>query len=272
VNPACTGRSRSPIQERCHSSPRGRPPPERLPEHSEAELISASTRRRPATSPSSSSTRRVHAHQRGPARRLLAVKIRRGSAPEQSTRGSRSAGRPISPTSRSAPSRARCGRLELARAGGTHLAARPSSATEQHRFRGDVHDIRKVKKLIELLEESASPRSRSRKARSPCASVGIRPACAHLCAPAPTRRLSRPGGGPVRARRPRPPRRAGRSGPSENAVTARWSHVLRGARPGRQAFVEIGSEVKPGDCCHHRSHEMMNPIESDKPAAWCRCW
>ena len=132
-------------------------------------------------------------------------------------------------------------------------------------------DIRKVKKLIELLEESgvseieikegeesvrisrhptgtmhtiATPIAYSTQAAATGAASGAAAAGASAAATAP-----------------------GSAAPSpDQVVTAPMVGTFYSApAPGAKAFVEIGSEVKPGDVlCIIEAMKMMNQIESDK--------
>jgi acetyl-CoA carboxylase biotin carboxyl carrier protein len=130
-------------------------------------------------------------------------------------------------------------------------------------------DIRKVKKLIELLEESGvseieikEGEESVRISRHPTGMVHTFAAPgAYPAAYAP------PAAGPaagVAATVATPPPSAAAS--SENAVTAPMVGTFYAApAPGAKPFVEIGSEVKPGDVlCIIEAMKMMNQIESDK--------
>ena len=127
-------------------------------------------------------------------------------------------------------------------------------------------DIRKVKKLIELLEESGiseieikEGEDSVRISRHPTGMVHTISTPATY-APAPA---TAPGAAPPRAE-------AAASGrpevAPEDAVTAPMVGTFYAApAPGAKAFVEIGSEVKPGDVlCIIEAMKMMNQIESDK--------
>jgi len=131
-------------------------------------------------------------------------------------------------------------------------------------------DIRKVKKLIELLEESgvaeieiregeesvrisrhAPPAPAPQYFPMPYAGPAAAPAAAAAAPPA------RPAvAEPVAEAAPRP----------ENTVTAPMVGTFYSApAPGAKAFVEIGSEVKAGQTlCIIEAMKMMNQIESDK--------
>ena len=127
-------------------------------------------------------------------------------------------------------------------------------------------DIRKVKKLIELLEESGvseieikegeesvrisrHPSGGTAKIAARMAYAAPPPAPAHAAAPA--------------ASAPAPAKPAA---PPDQAVTAPMVGTFYSApAPGAKPFVELGSEVKPGDVlCIIEAMKMMNQIESDK--------
>jgi acetyl-CoA carboxylase biotin carboxyl carrier protein len=130
-------------------------------------------------------------------------------------------------------------------------------------------DIRKVKKLIELLEESGvseieikEGEESVRISRHPTGMVHTfaAPGAYPAAYPAP---VAGPATGAAAAV-PSPPPAAAES--SENAVTAPMVGTFYAApAPGAKSFVEIGSEVKPGDVlCIIEAMKMMNQIESDK--------
>jgi acetyl-CoA carboxylase biotin carboxyl carrier protein len=126
-------------------------------------------------------------------------------------------------------------------------------------------DIRKVKKLIELLEESGISEieiaegeesvriSRYPKPGSVAAMAQLAPAPAPAAPPAAAAPESPPAPTP-----PPPPVRG-------HQVTAPMVGTFYAApSPGAKAFVEIGSEVKPGDTlCVIEAMKMMNQIESE---------
>jgi acetyl-CoA carboxylase biotin carboxyl carrier protein len=129
-------------------------------------------------------------------------------------------------------------------------------------------DIRKVKKLIELLEESGvseieikEGEESVRISRHPTGVVhaftappayAVPPPAAAAVAPAGA--ASGPAAAPVAAHAP------------DSIVTAPMVGTFYSApAPGAKPFVEIGSEVKPGDVlCIIEAMKMMNQIESDK--------
>jgi len=126
-------------------------------------------------------------------------------------------------------------------------------------------DIRKVKKLIELLEESGIAEIEIKEGEE---SVRISrqgaTAMPTFAAPMYAPPMSMPGAPPVA-----PPAAAIAAPPAhspDKAVTAPMVGTFYAApAPGAKAFVELGSEVKPGDVlCIIEAMKMMNQIESDK--------
>lgn len=135
-------------------------------------------------------------------------------------------------------------------------------------------DIRKVKKLIELLEESGiaeieikegeeavrisrMPTGGAAHAGGPAyAQATYAPPPATLAA---TASQSGPGGAPAPREEPRPR-------PNEHVVTAPMVGTFyAAATPGAKPFVEIGDEVKLGQVlCIIEAMKMMNQIEADK--------
>ena len=135
-------------------------------------------------------------------------------------------------------------------------------------------DIRKVKKLIELLEESGiaeieitegeesvriSRYGSQTVAQVVHAAPGVAPSSAPaLPAPAAVTNASPP------LAASSPDRTA--AAPAENVVTAPMVGTFYSApAPGAKQFVEIGSEVRVGQTlCIIEAMKMMNQIESDK--------
>jgi acetyl-CoA carboxylase biotin carboxyl carrier protein len=130
-------------------------------------------------------------------------------------------------------------------------------------------DIRKVKKLIELLEESGvseieikEGEESVRISRHPTGVVHTFSAPPAYAAPPPAAVAVAPAGAAGSA--PAAPAAAAHS--PDSAVTAPMVGTFYSApAPGAKPFVEIGSEVKPGDVlCIIEAMKMMNQIESDK--------
>jgi acetyl-CoA carboxylase biotin carboxyl carrier protein len=132
-------------------------------------------------------------------------------------------------------------------------------------------DIRKVKKLIELLEESGvseieikEGEESVRISRHPTGVVHTFAAPPAYAAPAPAAAAGAPAiaaSGAVAAAAP-----ATAAHSPDSIVTAPMVGTFYSApAPGAKSFVEIGSEVKPGDVlCIIEAMKMMNQIESDK--------
>jgi acetyl-CoA carboxylase biotin carboxyl carrier protein len=128
-------------------------------------------------------------------------------------------------------------------------------------------DIRKVKKLIELLEESGVSEIEikegeesvriSRHPTGPMHVMHAPMAYAPPAAPAIHGGAPAPAAGAVAAK-PTPA--------ADQSVTAPMVGTFYSApAPGAKAFVELGSEVKPGDVlCIIEAMKMMNQIECDK--------
>ncbi|BAV34989.1 acetyl-CoA carboxylase biotin carboxyl carrier protein [Sulfuricaulis limicola] len=128
-------------------------------------------------------------------------------------------------------------------------------------------DIRKVKKLIEMLEESSLAEIEIREgeeairiSRSPTGSPVVHMAPTHIAphhaAPAATPAAT----APTAAAAPVVETPAGHAVASPMVGT-----FYRSSAPGAASFVDIGSQVKVGDTlCIIEAMKMMNEIESDK--------
>ena len=129
-------------------------------------------------------------------------------------------------------------------------------------------DIRKIKKLIELLEESGiaeieikEGEEALRISRMP---TGV--AAAHL-APMPMALPAAPMAAPVQAAAAQAaPAPAAKAKANEHVITAPMVGTFYGApSPGAKPFIEIGDEIKVGQVlCIIEAMKMMNQIESDK--------
>jgi acetyl-CoA carboxylase biotin carboxyl carrier protein len=109
-------------------------------------------------------------------------------------------------------------------------------------------DIRKIKKLIELLEESGIAEIEIKEGEE-----GVR--------------ISRlPGGVGAQPYVAMPALPAPKPNPNEHVVTAPMVGTYYAApSPGAKAFIDIGDEVKVGQVlCIIEAMKMMNQIESDK--------
>jgi acetyl-CoA carboxylase biotin carboxyl carrier protein len=126
-------------------------------------------------------------------------------------------------------------------------------------------DIRKVKKLIELLEESGISEIEisegeesvriSRYPQPGTVSVAAAPVV-HAPPPAPP-----PAANAVSERAAPPPAPSSRG---QQVTAPMVGTFYSGPAPGAKPFVEVGSEVKPGDTlCVIEAMKMMNQIESE---------
>jgi acetyl-CoA carboxylase biotin carboxyl carrier protein len=132
-------------------------------------------------------------------------------------------------------------------------------------------DIRKIKKLIELLEESGiaeieikEGEEAVRISRMPAAGTvaHLAPQLTHVAAalPAPVAPAA------AAATLPAAESAAPKPKSNEHVVTAPMVGTFYGSpSPGAKAFVEIGDEIKVGQVlCIIEAMKMMNQIESDK--------
>ena len=123
-------------------------------------------------------------------------------------------------------------------------------------------DIRKVKKLIELLEESgiseieiSEGEESVRISRYP--KPGTVTTTAAPAAPAPASAPAAPTAAAAAAPAPPPVR-------GQQVTAPMVGTFYSGPAPGAKPFVEIGTEVKPGDTlCVIEAMKMMNQIESE---------
>jgi len=123
-------------------------------------------------------------------------------------------------------------------------------------------DIRKVKKLIELLEESgiseieiSEGEESVRISRYP--KPGTVTMQAQAAAPAQAAPAATPTPAPAANALPPPMR-------GQQVTAPMVGTFYSGPAPGSKPFVEIGSEVKPGDTlCVIEAMKMMNQIESE---------
>jgi acetyl-CoA carboxylase biotin carboxyl carrier protein len=128
-------------------------------------------------------------------------------------------------------------------------------------------DIRKIKKLIELLEESGiaeieikEGEEAVRISRMPTgANAAPLHHLAHVPMAAPVEMPKAIAAAPAEAAAPKPR-------PNEHVITAPMVGTFYGSpSPGAKAFIEIGDEVKVGQVlCIIEAMKMMNQIEADK--------
>jgi acetyl-CoA carboxylase biotin carboxyl carrier protein len=127
-------------------------------------------------------------------------------------------------------------------------------------------DIRKIKKLIELLEESGiaeieikEGEEAVRISRMPTTALRQAGPVAAL----PLQQLPPPEAPPAVAA---PVAEAAKPRPNEHVITAPMVGTFYGSpSPGAKAFVEIGDEIKVGQVlCIIEAMKMMNQIEADR--------
>lgn len=126
-------------------------------------------------------------------------------------------------------------------------------------------DIRKIKKLIELVEESGIAELEITEGEE---SVRIN---RHSPAPAPQMHYAAPAAAPAPA--PQPAASQGGVTNEAPAVEDETGHIVRSPMvgtfyespaPGAKAFVQVGQQVKVGDTlCIVEAMKMMNQIEAD---------
>ena len=131
-------------------------------------------------------------------------------------------------------------------------------------------DIRKIKKLIELLEESGiaeieikEGEEALRISRMPTGGLATQ-ALAHVPSlplapqPLPPAKAAAAAGADVPAPKP--------TKPNEHVITAPMVGTFYGApSPGAKPFIEIGDEIKVGQVlCIIEAMKMMNQIEADR--------
>ena len=134
-------------------------------------------------------------------------------------------------------------------------------------------DIRKVKKLIELLEESnideieiKEGEESVRISRNSAQSIALAAAAPPAYAPPPAPAAA-PAPAPAPAAAPAPPA-AAEEAPATSGQVVKSPMVgtfYRSPSPTSAAFVEVGQSVKVGDVvCIVEAMKMMNQIEADK--------
>ena len=133
-------------------------------------------------------------------------------------------------------------------------------------------DIRKVKKLIELLEESgiaeieiSEGEESVRISRYPAAGAHAAPIVHYAPAPMAQMAAAPVAAAPAAIAAPAAPAPAAAAKADHTVTAPMVGTFYSAATPGAKAFVDIGSEVNVGDTlCIIEAMKMMNQIESDK--------
>jgi acetyl-CoA carboxylase biotin carboxyl carrier protein len=133
-------------------------------------------------------------------------------------------------------------------------------------------DIRKVKKLIELLEESgiaeieiSEGEESVRISRYPAAGAHAAPIVHYAPAQMAPMAASPVAAAPAAIAAPAAPAPAAAAKADHTVTAPMVGTFYSAATPGAKAFVDIGSEVNVGDTlCIIEAMKMMNQIESDK--------
>jgi acetyl-CoA carboxylase biotin carboxyl carrier protein len=128
-------------------------------------------------------------------------------------------------------------------------------------------DIRKVKKLIELLDETGvaeieikEGEESVRISRHPTAGSYAMMPQHMMYGPPPAHAAA-----PAAPAAPVVPSAPAAASPDQTVTAPMVGTFYSAPAPGSKAFVDIGSEVKPGDVlCIIEAMKMMNQIESDK--------
>jgi acetyl-CoA carboxylase biotin carboxyl carrier protein len=133
-------------------------------------------------------------------------------------------------------------------------------------------DIRKVKKLIELLEESgiaeieiSEGEESVRISRYPAGGSHAAPIVHYAPAPMAPMQAAPVAAAPAAIAAPAAPAPAAAAKADHTVTAPMVGTFYSAATPGAKAFVDIGSEVNVGDTlCIIEAMKMMNQIESDK--------
>jgi acetyl-CoA carboxylase biotin carboxyl carrier protein len=127
-------------------------------------------------------------------------------------------------------------------------------------------DIRKIKKLIELLEESGIAEIEIKEGEE-AVRISRMPAGGAAAQPLPLAQSAAPAAvATAPAAAPAAEGGAPKPKPNEHVITAPMVGTFYGSpSPGAKAFVEIGDEVKVGQVlCIIEAMKMMNQIEADR--------
>ncbi len=129
-------------------------------------------------------------------------------------------------------------------------------------------DIRKVKKLIELLEESGVAEIEIKEGEESVriSRHGSAPMTTYVSAPSPAPVAAAPAAPVAIAAPAAAPAPVAAAPSADSAVTAPMVGTYYSSpAPGAKVFVELGSEVKVGQTlCIIEAMKMMNQIESDR--------
>ncbi|MGC3979666.1 MAG: acetyl-CoA carboxylase biotin carboxyl carrier protein [Steroidobacteraceae bacterium] len=127
-------------------------------------------------------------------------------------------------------------------------------------------DIRKVKKLIELIEESGIAEIEISEGEESVRLSRYPKGGAPAYAPAPVQYAVAPAAAPAAPAGGAAPAAAPAANKNDHTVTAPMVGTFyASSSPGAKSFVDIGSEVSVGDTlCIIEAMKMMNQIESDK--------
>jgi acetyl-CoA carboxylase biotin carboxyl carrier protein len=130
-------------------------------------------------------------------------------------------------------------------------------------------DIRKIKKLIELLEESGIAEIEIKEGEE-AVRISRMPAAASATQPPQATHLATPSGvaaaAPAAGAETAAESAAQKPKPSEHVITAPMVGTFYASpSPGAKPFVEIGDEIKVGQVlCIIEAMKMMNQIEADR--------
>lgn len=125
-------------------------------------------------------------------------------------------------------------------------------------------DIRKIKKLIELLEESNIGELEIKEGEESVRIARNSGTTQYFTAPAPA--FAAPAAAPAAAAAPATAAPAAAPAVSGHLVKSPMVGTFyRSPSPGSPSFIEVGKHVKPGDViCIIEAMKMMNQIEADK--------